>query len=137
MRAQILAIALVLPMTLRAGSPGIAAPAVWTHSSLASQARTCGQEFRCQPVHVQLCVKRPAGRNIWSLTHKDAQLRRGVSTRGCTEYAVGIGFTLRYNGRQAAVQKHSLTCTVQSQRTVHAVIRKCYSTVERSSQRRF
>jgi hypothetical protein len=134
-RTLVLASFLILPLTLQGGNRALAARAFHTNTTLASYARLCGHGFHCQDVHVQLCIKRPSGRNIWAISRKDAKLRRGVSTRGCTEYAVGIGFTLRYNGRQAAVQKYSQTCIVQAQQTVQVAIRKCYSTVQRSQKR--
>jgi hypothetical protein len=50
---------------------------------------------------------------------------------------VGIAFTLKYNGKKASVPAHSLKCTVEAQRSVTVVVRKCYSIVEKTSQKRF
>jgi hypothetical protein len=137
MYPAVVAVAAVLSLNF-AGVPfGRAGDAIQNYRSQPVQSRPCGQGYRCQDVHAQLCIKRPHGGSIWSLTRKDAQLRRAVSARDCTEYAVGIGFTLRYNGRQAAVPAHSLRCAVQAQHSLQVVIKTCYHVMQTNSQKRF
>jgi len=137
MRPVFIAILAILLLNLCAVQPDVFAARLPLRISPSIPHQTCGNGYRCQNVHVQLCIKRPAGRNIWAIGRKDAQLRRGVRVADCTQYAVGIGFLLRYNGRQAQAPRHTLRCTVQAQHGVSVVIEKCYSIVQRNAQKRF
>lgn len=132
MRSLVLTVLLVLPWVQYSPLPAIAAPAFAPLPSQYVPSPPCAKGYHCRDVAVQLCVKRSAGGNIWTVTRKDVLLRRGTSTSECTKYAVGIGFPLQYNGKRAAIVKRSLECVVQAQHRVKVTVRKCYSVVQKN-----
>lgn len=137
MRSLALTVLTLVTLNIFATPPASATPAIPTRSVLSQEHISCIHGYRCRTIHAQLCVAKAKGQSVWTISHRDVHLRRGTSSAGCNAYAVGIKFELRFNGRLAALQAHSLKCSVQAQHTVSVMIEKCYSLVQKTARKKF
>lgn len=137
MRSLALLATVLIPLSAHGGYYVATSPRTRTQTEHSIKIQSCGDGYACQAVHAQLCVKKPMGHNLWSISRRDVHLRRSTSVSDCTAYAVTVTFSLRYNGRQAGVQKRSLRCAVQVQHGVSVAIETCYSLVQKNAQQRF